>query len=167
MSHCRTEEIGAFILKTIQPYFQLPVRPQFLGHPGLSRTGASARSLWALTSCPGVTHGNVGKANEFQKYWAQHGLRSAQVSWLREQHRISSPTFLSFYTLVFCLASKFTLSQAGLGSHMGVFLLGMGHHRAFQTAALRVEVLAWLSFPEPANLQNLDVRGVTPASAEH
>lgn len=62
MSHCRTEEIGAFILKTIQPYFQLPVRPQFLGHPGLSRTGASAHSLWALTSCPGVTHGNVGKA---------------------------------------------------------------------------------------------------------
>lgn len=53
------------------------------------------------------------------------------------------------------------------GGHVGVVLEAAarpsGQDRAFQTASLGLDALASLSYPEPATLQDLDIRSVTQA----
>lgn len=51
--------------------------------------------------------------------------------------------------------------------HPGAAAWPSGRDGAFQTAALCLEVLAWLSYPEPAKWKDLDIRSVTQAPVKH
>lgn len=93
--------------------------------------------------------------------------RLPRVWWLRGQGYISFPRFSPFYTLVFWPSIKAHPLGQGRGGHMGSTPRPSDHDgRSLQTASQCFDVLAWLSYPEPAKLQNLDIQNVSQAPSK-
>lgn len=81
---------------------------------------------------------------------------------------VSFPKFSPFYTLLSWPRVKAHPLRQGRGSHMGAAPRPSDcDGRSLQTTSQGLDVLAWLSYPEPAKLQNLDLQNVIHKPSKH